>query len=122
MAAMAGPHGHYYEDDRMIRRSIDSHGWKKGDVESGSKDSSWDFDLACHKMCNRVTYPIRRCAWGANFRGMHGGRYALNFGRMVSQSYTSLTRILRCHEALHLLQELQLRGLLPNVITYKRTR
>ena len=46
MAAMAGPHGHYYEDDRMIRRSIDSHGRKKGDVESGSKDNSWDFDFA----------------------------------------------------------------------------
>ena len=46
MAAMAGLHGHYYEDDRMIRRSIDSHGWKKGDVESGSNDNSWDFDFA----------------------------------------------------------------------------
>ena len=46
MAALAGPHGHYYEDGRMIRRSIDSHGWKKGDVESGSNDNSWDFDFA----------------------------------------------------------------------------
>ena len=49
---------------------------------------------------------------------MHSGRYELKFGRMVSQSYTSRTRISRCHEVLHLLQELQLRGILPNVITY----
>ena len=94
MAAMAGPHGHYDQDCRMIRWGTDSHGWRKSDGGVGSNDN-WDLDLGCHKMCRRVTYPIRNCSWGTNFRGLHGGRYELNFDAISAKSYISRIRMSR---------------------------
>ena len=37
--AMAGPHGYYDQDGRMIRWGTDSHGWRKSDGGLGSNDN-----------------------------------------------------------------------------------
>ena len=86
-----------------------------------SNGNMWNPLHGCVGMYNYMMCSNRNFAWEANSWGMLRGRYELSLAATAVKQYASCIRMSRGQtpqQALHLLQELQLRGLLPNVITY----
>ena len=118
---MAGPHGHHYDDHRMGRCGSDDHRRGMGGGGLRSNGNMWNPEHGYVWICNYMMCSNRSFAWDANSWGMLRGRYELSLAATAVKQYASCIRMSRGQtpqQALHLLQELQLRGLLPNVITY----